>query len=319
MNRYVRQILSVPKWITVTLVCSFIIFIMSALLGGHFTNNYVPASQKKYYRDYIDVENQAGSLAYIDVTSVSSPFYLSDGNTYYIVNDEGVYKDFYWYLVIMSYDTADMLSDQTIHYNDPSVQSEPYRLYGKVQKPSSDLINELCNAMNITEPDEYYAKFGTSVLNVKVSRSDTMDNICTAFLGMSFLAAVFSLIALILYPFSTIPSRRHLKRANVTTLADEELAIEGRSSNLFFTDHFLINRKLKTIAYCPDILLVTPSNRKGRQLLIGYTRDKAQLALAQPSESASFDYIIEKLQEFNPELLIGNSRENMARYKELCN
>ncbi len=319
MNRYVRQILSVPKWIIVTLVCSFIIFIMSAILGAHFTNNYVPASQKKNYRDFLDMENQAGSQAYIDVTSVSSPFYLSDGNTYYIVNDEGVYKDFYWYLVIMSYDTADMLTDQAAHYSDPSVHCEPFRLYGKVQKPSSDLIAELCNAMNITEIDDFYAKFGTSVLNVRVSRSDTMDNICTALLGMSFLGAVFSLIALILSPFSTFASRRHLKRANVMTLANEELAIEGRSSNLFFTDHFLINRKLKTIVYCPDILLVTPSNRKGRQVLIGYTRDKAQLALASSSESGSYDYIIEKLQEFNPELLIGNSRENLARYRELCN
>ena len=318
MNRNVREILSVPKRIIVALVCSFIIFIASALLGSHFTNNYVPASQKKNYRDFLDVENQAGSLAYIDVTSVSSPMYLSDGNAYYIVNDEGLYQNFYWYLVIMSYDTSGTLTKQAAHYEDPSLETEPVRLYGKVQKPRTDLITELCQAMNITDYGEFYSMFGATVLNVTVSRSDAMDNICTALLGLSFLSGLFSLLSLALSPLATVATRRHLKKANVRTLADEELAVAGRSSNLFFTESFLINKKLKTIAYCPDILLVTPSSRKGRQVLIGYTKDKTQLALARSNENVSFDYIIGKLQEYNPDLLIGNSRKNMARYKELC-
>ena len=320
MYKNVKKIIATPKWIYFLLIGSALVFILSAIVGGIVTENYVPSSQKGQYKDFLYVEENAGAYAYIDATEIGFPMYCSDGNTYYVVSD---YIDdehsYYWYIVTLTNYTLDNMSRQQVRFEDSNAEITPYRLYGKTMKPKMDVIDELIDALDMEDYNEFYGTFGSSVLNVKAARNQTLETIATFGLGFGFLAFVAAVIMAILAPFKNRAARIHLKRNNTMAIADEEIAIQGSSANFFFTDHFVVNRTLKTIIYTPDILLITPVNNGGKQYLMAYTRNKEKLPVMTLTGSSSFEIVIDKLKQINPDLLIGASPDNLIKYNELIN
>ena len=281
-------------------------------------------------REFHPNQSMRGSYAYIDVVEVSDWIYNIDNGkeVYYTVRD----VDNYMYTVRLSKSQFAAMSAQYAYFNraegDPMSEPAPYRLYGVVRKPSSEVVDAVILYWRIDSTEEYNMYFGKTYLDA----TSTPGSNAQAFL---FIVAIVGLgIWLGLLKTVTAPAKAYKKCAAELMQSGEldNAAIEftdpanvilekdkARLSGRFiFGKNTGIAVRYDDITWCYKHTLTYNGSTSSSLIINTRTIKKHQLfVIPNYDVNGMIQYVMEVISQRNPNALIGYTAENIQASKNM--
>ena len=310
------------------LLVAFIILIISIALiffGSSLENKNEDIVAKNY--DTLIANKQDNTNEYVKINIAYPPYLFAEesdeygGKKYYLVFDNNKYA----YIARLTDSTFNKLEEE---YNNN--QTVSYELKGYLFKQEPDLTELAINAYKdiFTESDitkaNYELYFGKSYLDETITPSTNLEAI-TIGIGvglvlLSFFIFIFSIVFKIRF-------KKNLKKYSKEELEKELLnpnCLYFKKQNICLTDKYIVSTMagLDVIKY-EDILWLYYENRRYNFVSIGKyiiarTKNKKmyQLAYSYSNEELLIE-IMKKIAEKNDQILLGFTKENQQKYKEL--
>lgn len=273
--------------------------------------------------NYLIANYQDEDEDYVKVTITDIPYIFAyKGNyNYYFVYDEYDYA----YIARLTDDTYNMLEKKYDNGEDIN-----YELVGYTYKIESDVLDIAIETYNdwakqtIIDESNYRDYFGTTYLDETVKPSDNMEALLII---LGAISSICVIVLMICYIISVINVKRMIKK-----YGREDLEYElGKSSTksykkagIYLTEKYIISTfaGLRVLKYDELIWIYNQKRRynfvsMGNYLLgIGKNKKTYQIAYCY-KDINMLSEIMHDINTKNPDILIGYTKENKAKYKEI--
>ena len=316
----------------VPLIIALIIIAISIVLFNYSSELDKKAEVEPVAKDYNeliayeqDVENE-----YVEVTITDIPYGFAeeenDGITrnYYFVYDQYDYM----YIVRLTDTTYSILENM---YNE-NPEEFSYTLKGYIFEDPEELKELAISAYNegmeedIVNEDNFRSYFGNTYLDeVLTPYSDTSATLVGIGAGIDVLAFVL----LILYIIGYIKTKNALKKYDKEDIEYElskASTIEYKKAKVYLTDKYIISKVMGlTVLEYNELAWLYNEKRRVNGIpttinLKGFTSKKvyglAEVSAYGEGENLLIE-IMNKIQEKNPQIMLGFTKENQQSYKEI--
>ncbi len=312
------------KGLLITLI-TLIIGIALIVWGTSFENKEDDLVAKSYSELISSKKDEPKE--YVNITIAYLPYLFAEetddygGKKYYIVFDNNDYP----YIVRLTDTTYNILKLRYDNKQDISYEISGYLF--KQQKEMKDLAieahKEIFEDSMISEAN-YELYFGKCYLDETLSPSTGIEALS---IGIGIGLLILSFFIFIFYIVFKIKHKRSLKKYSREELESELLKpnVEYfKKANICLTDKYIISTMtgLDVIKY-EDILWIYYENRRYNFVSIGKyivarlkNKKMVQLAYTYNNEELLIE-IMKKIKAKNEEIMLGFTKENQERYKEL--
>lgn len=311
------------------------LIVISIILFGYSSKYYKKSKIKPIAKDYNELiyQKQDKKHEYVKVTITDIPYEFateSEGlDTYYFVFDE--YN--YMYVARLDYSTYMMLENE---YNEDP-ENFSYTLYGYILDVPSELKEMAISVYNKNMEDEvlteenYREYLGNTYLD---ETENPNENIAIIFFSLFIVTCIFALVVLIIYLIGFVKTKKTLKSFDEQEIEYELLkptTIQFKLNcgnsikyTVYLTDKYIVSKSvgLMVLEY-KDIVwlyskkmivngiptLVTLKGLTGKK-----TYDIAEARIYGGGED-TINEIMSKINEKNPKIMIGYTKENKKEYK----
>ena len=310
------------------LVVSLVILIISIFLIV-FGSSLGTQDEDVVAKDYGELisSKQDNTNEYVKINIAYLPYLFASesddygGKKYYIVFDDNQYP----YIVRLTDNTYNKL--EQLYDNNEEISYEIKGYLFKQEKELKELaINahkELFSDSEISEAN-YELYFGKSYLDETITPSTGVEAIT---IGVGVGLILLSFFIFIFYIVFKIRFKKNIKKYNKEELESELLkpnTLYFKKENICLTDKYVISTMagLDVIKY-EDILWLYYENRRYNFVSIGKyiiarTKDRKmmQIAYSYGNEELLIE-IMKKIAEKNDQIMLGFTKENQQKYKEL--
>ncbi|MBR2740264.1 MAG: hypothetical protein IKD87_06305 [Oscillospiraceae bacterium] len=282
---------------------------------GYFTDR----SGRKFAVNLMDHWDDKGAYAYLEVASFDEWVCKYDDETYYVIFDteNGAYLSVISDRQMRKMERKASSVENFTHYFD-----EPYVVYGLVKSTSYQLISYVEDVYGL-EPDQFHQYFGDCYIN---TTENPKTNTAWMWWTFSIFSGLFGLLFAVLWLGNDIPFNKESRglteyeRAEAVRLLDEN----DKKQNIIFGDDLLISRKRAMAVRYSDIIWIhlVDSYYNGiytGQTLSIHTRSRNEFRLSPSDRKSTYELnsIMSGIQEKNPDVIVGFSRENRKQYDQL--
>ena len=319
------KILKGSKKGLLTTIITLIIGIALIVWGTSFENKKDDLVAKSYSELISHKKDEPKE--YVSLTISYLPYLFAEkdddygGKKYYIVFDENDYPyiarltDLTYNLLKLKYD-----NNQEISYK---ISGYLFKQEKEMKELAMDAHKEIFEDSMISEAN-YELYFGKCYLDETLTPSTGVEAFA---IGIGFGSLLLSLFIFIIYIASRIKFKKSLKKYSREELESELLKpnVEYfKKANICLTDKYIISTMigLDVIKY-EDILWMYYENRRYNFVSIGKyiiarlkNKKMVQIAYTYGNEELLIE-IMKKIKAKNEEILLGFTKENQERYKEL--
>lgn len=313
-----------------TLIICIILIIIT--IGMFYFSNYwgkqkvkqnIPEDYNELISNEEDVEEK-----YVEIEIVDIPYHVATKTQdnvqqkFYIVFD----KDNLMYLVRLSdktYNKLDNMYNQNKEEFSYTLKGYIYNTPSELKRITIDVYNKAKNekVLNLANFKLY---FGNTYLDETKSPYDTISSLLMA---LGIFTTVLSVILLITYIVTLVNFKKVYKnyeKEDIESELDKTTTIVYKKENIYLTDKYIISTLMGLhIVEYKDLVWIYNERRKYNGVTIGrfllaYKNNNKKLQLASSKKNEEIlNEIIVKIQEKNPEIMIGFTNENIKRYKEI--
>lgn len=263
------------------------------------------------------------SYCYLDIVSISDWVYSLDDEYYYICED----IDDYMYVVQMDEERRNQLTYQILYWDEyDTMTPERVRIYGTPRLMDDDELDMLWDYMEYDDIDEVLTYFGENCL---IENTVPEDDTKMVLLGASVLVGFFGIMTLL---GSAGKNRGKIRKLQDMTNGVSYDVLENDFANTHqitaenhvrIGHHYLYLKKKNTvipinaIEWVYQTGTVTESYQEIDSLTI-MTADEnhpIKIYFSKSEAKSVTDYLIGQIRKYNPNVLVGDTEENMYAYE----
>ncbi|MDO4378264.1 MAG: hypothetical protein Q4C64_03820 [Erysipelotrichia bacterium] len=322
MNEY--EIKKMSKTSKTPLIIGIILLVLSLLLFftyASFIYRDDDITPQSYYDLAIEGKDTSGQYVYID---------LNEAYQFAVeTTDDGTEYEYFYafddndglYIVCM---TEDKFDEIAVLYN-ANPDNFTYKLTGYLYNTDNDIKELACETLQevfeldySVSADEYDDYFLSTYLDASRTPVNYIDDLAIILITICLFGGIGFLIGFVV---KTIKNKKMYSSSDVKiALAELQQGVYDKKNNIIMTNNYLIsNRKKFACINYKDIVWVYshPINYSGRvfyELIvngINKTDSYGMFSIAEELNS-----VVTKLQEVNPKIMVGYSKENVEKFNE---
>lgn len=276
------------------------------------------------------ISSKNSEYVYLDIVGVSDWAYkvTNDSATtyYYFAQDADGY---YYTLTAKNQDLSNMTAQRNYWDDENAAMPKAERVYGTPGKLSSEMKTDLASECWEISVEEFENYFGDKALYTGVTPAGQSNDL---WIFATFMAGLFWL----LIAFLNRTVNKNLKKCLAVLKANDELEAAAEELNAENTveiskksgkisEHYVFGRKTGSVLRHADIAWVYPSVTRSygaavRSSLVANTLGRKSIEAMKLDAFAFQDEAskaISMIAEHNPNVLIGMTKDNTKKYKEL--